>query len=423
MLIKGARVIDPANGLDKICDIRIANGVIAAVGQNIKAPVGVRVLDAAGLVACPGLIDMHVHLRDPGFTHKEDIATGCAAAVAGGFTAVVCMPNTKPVCDTPELVAYIRECADNAGLCHVYPTAAITTGERGEALTDFAALKAAGAVALTDDGRPVEDDALMERAVQEAARVGMVVISHCEDLAIVNGGIMHKGAVSEELGVPGIDRASEDSITLRECEIARRTGGRVHIAHVSTEGSVEIIRRAKAQGAPVTAETAPHYLLLTDELLRGRDANFRMNPPLRELSDVAEARHGLRDGTLDCIVTDHAPHTAAEKADFLHAPNGVVGLETSLAASLTALHSGDSVKLSRIIEFMSTAPARVLGLAGGTLAVGAPADVTLFDPNERWTVEASALRGKSCNSPFLGMELCGRVTHTVVGGRIVYERM
>ena len=423
MLIRGARVIDPANGLDKICDILIKNGVIAAVGEALSAPMGSEVLDAAGLVACPGLIDMHVHLRDPGFIHKEDISTGCAAAVAGGFTSVVCMPNTKPVCDTPEIVSYIRERAENVGLCRVYPTAAITLGEQGGALTDFAALKAAGAVALTDDGRPVEDPDLMERAVEQAALCGMLVISHCEDLAIVNGGIMHKGVVSEELGVPGISRDSEDSVTLRECEIALRTGGRVHIAHVSTEGSVDIIRRAKAQGARVTAETAPHYLLLTDELLHSRDANFRMNPPLRELSDIAEVRHGLRDGTLDCIITDHAPHTAEEKADFLRAPNGVVGLETSLAATLTALHHGDGMKLSRIVELMSTAPARVLGIPGGTLSVGAAADITLFDVGARWVVTPEAFHGKSKNTPFMGMELSGRVTFTILGGRLVYERV
>lgn len=416
-------MIDPANGLDKICDILIRNGVIAAVGEALSAPMGSEVLDAAGLVACPGLIDMHVHLRDPGFIHKEDISTGCAAAVAGGFTSVVCMPNTKPVCDTPEIVSYIRERAENVGLCRVYPTAAITLGEQGGALTDFAALKAAGAVALTDDGRPVEDPDLMERAVEQAALCGMLVISHCEDLAIVNGGIMHKGVVSEELGVPGISRDSEDSVTLRECEIALRTGGRVHIAHVSTEGSVDIIRRAKAQGARVTAETAPHYLLLTDELLHSRDANFRMNPPLRELSDIAEVRHGLRDGTLDCIITDHAPHTAEEKADFLRAPNGVVGLETSLAATLTALHHGDGMKLSRIVELMSTAPARVLGIPGGTLSVGAAADITLFDVGARWVVTPEAFHGKSKNTPFMGMELCGRVTFTILGGRLVYEHV
>lgn len=420
MLIKNARVLDPAAGVDRVQDILIRGSRIAAVGQSLQDPGDE--LDASGLVACPGLIDMHVHLRDPGFTHKEDISSGCAAAAAGGFTAVACMPNTNPVTDSPEVLCYILESAQSAA-CKVYPVAAITAGMGGVALTNFAALKAAGAVALSDDGRPVESAELMARALTLAQQAGLPVISHCEDLKMIDGGMMHLGKVSAEIGVKGMDRRSEDSITLRECVLAEQTGGRVHIAHVSTAGSVEIIRAAKARGVRVTAETAPHYMMFTDELLRGRNANCRMNPPLRERADVEAVVSGVLDGTLDCIVTDHAPHTPEEKTDFLHAPNGIVGLETSLAAVLTELHHKRGVPLAAIVALMSTNPAQILGVAGGTLKVGAPADITLFDPDEQWVVDAQKFCSKSRNTPFHGMTLRGRVRYTILDGKIVYNRM
>lgn len=420
MLIKNARVLDPAAGVDRVQDILIRGSRIAAVGQSLQDPGDE--LDASGLVACPGLIDMHVHLRDPGFTHKEDISSGCAAAAAGGFTAVACMPNTNPVTDSPEVLCYILESAQSA-VCKVYPVAAITAGMGGVALTNFAALKAAGAVALSDDGRPVESAELMARALTLAQQAGLPVISHCEDLKMIDGGMMHLGKVSAEIGVKGMDRRSEDSITLRECVLAEQTGGRVHIAHVSTAGSVEIIRAAKARGVRVTAETAPHYMMFTDELLRGRNANCRMNPPLRERADVEAVVSGVLDGTLDCIVTDHAPHTPEEKTDFLHAPNGIVGLETSLAAVLTELHHKRGVPLAAIVALMSTNPAQILGVAGGTLKVGAPADITLFDPDEQWVVDAQKFCSKSRNTPFHGMTLRGRVRYTILDGKIVYNRM
>lgn len=420
MLIKNARVLNPAAGVDRVQDILIRGSRIAAVGQSLQDPGDE--LDASGLVACPGLIDMHVHLRDPGFTHKEDISSGCAAAAAGGFTAVACMPNTNPVTDSPEVLCYILESAQSA-VCKVYPVAAITAGMGGVALTNFAALKAAGAVALSDDGRPVESAELMARALTLAQQAGLPVISHCEDLKMIDGGMMHLGKVSAELGVKGMDRRSEDSITLRECVLAEQTGGRVHIAHVSTAGSVEIIRAAKARGVRVTAETAPHYMMFTDELLRGRNANCRMNPPLRERADVEAVVSGVLDGTLDCIVTDHAPHTPEEKTDFLHAPNGIVGLETSLAAVLTELHHKRGVPLAAIVALMSTNPAQILGVAGGTLKVGAPADITLFDPDEQWVVDAQKFCSKSRNTPFHGMTLRGRVRYTILDGKIVYNRM
>lgn len=417
MLIKNARVIDPANGLDEKLDILVRGETLAAIGKNL--PESGEVLDGRGLVACPGLIDMHVHLRDPGFTYKEDIASGCAAAAAGGFTAVACMPNTSPVADSPEVIRYIIEAAEKAGLCRCYPVAAATVGERGGALTNFAALKAAGAVGVSDDGRPVESNVLMKRVIAESTTHGLLAISHCEDLAIIAGGIINKGKISEELGVKGMDRRSEDSITERECLLAEKTGGRIHIAHVSTKGSVEIIRQAKARGVRVTAETAPHYFMLTDELLKSRDASFRMNPPLREQSDVEAVLAGVLDGTLDCIITDHAPHSPAEKADFERAPNGIVGLETSLAATLTALYHGYGTPLSAVIRLMSQAPAAILGVEGGTLAVGARADITLFDPDESWVVRAADFKSKSRNTPFEGKTLTGRVKYTILGGKLV----
>ncbi|WP_343256263.1 dihydroorotase [Ligaoa zhengdingensis] len=420
MLIRNARVVDPQNGLDERLDLLVKGGKVAAIGHSLAAD-GEPVLEAGGLVACPGLIDMHVHLRDPGFTHKEDIASGCAAAAAGGFTAVACMPNTKPVTDCPEVLRYIRDRAKETGLSRVYPVAAITKGMAGTELTDFAALREAGAVALSDDGKPVESDALMEEAIRRSSEMGMFITSHCEDLAIIDGGIIHKGSVSEALGVKGMDRRSEDSITERECLLAERTGGRIHIAHVSTRGSVEIIRSAKARGVRVTAETAPHYLMMTHELLRTRDANFRMNPPLREQEDVDAVMEGVLDGTLDCIITDHAPHAPEEKADFLHAPNGIVGLETSLAATLTVLHHRHGAPLSKIVELMSVHPAHILGVPGGSLSVGTSADITLFDPDEAWTVRAEQFKSKSRNTPFEGMALRGRVKYTIRDGKIIYQ--
>ncbi|WP_312640544.1 dihydroorotase [Hydrogenoanaerobacterium sp.] len=419
MLIQNARVIDPANGIDSVMDILIRGSKIAAVGKDLP-DTGSQRIDAQGLVACPGLIDMHVHLRDPGFTYKEDIASGCAAAAAGGFTAVACMPNTNPVADSAEVLRYILEQAAKAS-CKVYPVAAITAGEQGRELTDFAALKAAGAVAVSDDGRPVEQDEMMEQALLQGVQNRLLVISHCEDLKMIDGGIIHKGRISEELGVKGMDRLSEDSITERECQLAEAAGGRVHIAHVSTKGSVEIIRQAKARGVHVTAETAPHYFMMTDELLRSRDANFRMNPPLREQEDVDAVLAGVRDGTLDCIITDHAPHSTKEKADFLHAPNGIVGLETSLAATLTELYHKQGMPLSEIVQCMSQSPAEILGVEGGTLSVGKPADITLFAPDELWTVDASRFKSKSRNTPFDGRTLTGRVKYTILNGEIVYQ--
>ncbi|MEG0838839.1 MAG: dihydroorotase [Hydrogenoanaerobacterium sp.] len=419
MLIKNAWIVDPASGIDEPLDILIKYGVITAVGKNLEAfgPV----IDAKGLVCCPGLCDMHVHLRQPGFTHKETIETGCKAAAAGGFTAVACMPNTLPVVDTPELVAFITAEATRVGHCKVYPVAAATKGLLGAELTNFIALKAAGAVGISDDGRPVESAAKMQEVIKKATECGLLAISHCEDLKIIDGGIINKGKISEELGVKGMDRASEDTITERECALAEACGGRVHIAHVSTRGSVDIIRKAKARGVKVTAETAPHYFMLTDELLKRRDANFRMNPPLREQEDVEAVLAGVLDGTIDCIITDHAPHTQEEKKNFETAPNGVIGLETSLAAVLTVLYHQKKLPLARIVELMSQNPTKLLGISGGSLSVGSVADITLFDPNESWIVHSESFKSKARNTAFEGMTLKGRVKYTVLDGKIVYK--
>ena len=418
-ILKNLHIVSPADSIDFTGDIRIADGKFAAVGPRLSPEPGDAVHDLSGLTAFPGLIDMHVHLRDPGFLHKEDIFTGCEAAAAGGVTAVACMPNTDPVADCPEILRYIAE-KGAAAKARVYPVASITRGMKGEALTDMAALKAAGAVAVSDDGKPVPSARLMREGMCLARENGLLTISHCEDLELINGGIMHKGSVSEELGVPGMDRASEDFITAREIALAESAGAPIHIAHVSTAGAVAFIRAAKQRGLPVTCETAPHYFLLTHELLRSRDADYRMNPPLREASDVAAIREAVVDGTIDCIVTDHAPHAAFEKANFRTAPNGVVGLETSFAASFTALVKTGLIPLSGLIERMSSRPAAILGVPGGHIQVGAPADLAVADLSQSWTVEPDKLRSKSKNTVFKGMELTGRVVLTLKGGETVY---
>ena len=419
ILIRNARIISPADGLDRVGCVRVRDGVVADIGEKLDPQTGETILEAEGKILMPGLVDMHVHLRDPGFTHKEDILTGCEAAAAGGVTAVACMPNTKPVTDSVETVRYILEKAASAK-ARVYPVGAITKGLAGEDLTDMAALKAAGAVAVSDDGRPVPTARLMRAGMEKAEAAGLLTISHCEDLDLIHGGIMHLGSVSRELGVPGMDRASEDAMTARELALAESAGTRIHIAHVSTAGAVGFIRSAKARGVRATCETAPHYFLLTHELLRKRDADYRMNPPLREESDVNAIREAVADGTIDCIVTDHAPHAASEKADFEKAPNGVVGLETSFAASYTGLVKTGVISLNRLVELMSVNPARILGIPGGCIRKGCPADLALADLNRTWTVEPEALHSKSKNTVFKGMTFTGKIICTLCGGEIVY---
>ena len=416
-VIKNATVISPADGLNGVRDILIESSRIAAVGENLTAE---NVIDAARLVAVPGLVDMHVHLRDPGQTQKEDILTGCRAAAAGGVTSLLAMPNTSPTTDSPETVKYILGKAENAD-ARVYVAASVTKVLRSEEPTDLDALKEAGAVGLSDDGRPVVNTAYLRDAMNRAPQLGMTVVAHCEDLFLADGGKINEGKVSAQLGVKGIPAAAEDCGTAREIALAAADNVPIHICHVSTATSVELIRDAKRRGVKVTAETAPHYFSLTENELLKRDADYRMNPPLRTENDVKAITEGLLDGTLDAIATDHAPHTPKEKADFVKAPNGSIGMETSFAASYTYLVKTGLMTLSQLVEKMSLNPAKILGIPAGTLAVGANADIALIDTNEEWTVDAEKLHGKSKNTPFKGMSLTGKVKMTILGGEVVFS--
>ena len=401
------------------CDMLIQDGVIAKFGRDLPDAAGLTI-DGSRLTALPGLFDMHVHLRDPGQTHKEDIFTGAAAALAGGVTGVACMPNTTPAIDSVDTVRYICEKASHTGV-EVHPVGCITKGLKGEEMCDYAALKEAGICAISDDGRPVECAETMRKALIQAAELGIPVISHCEDLSIIDGGIVNRGKVSETLGVKGMDRASEDYITAREICLAMSCNARVHICHVSTKGSVNIIRAAKKDGVKVTCETAPHYFTFTDEKLLARDADFRMSPPLRTEEDRAAVEEAVLDGTIDCIITDHAPHSAEEKADFEKAPNGVVGLETSLAATLTKLYHSGKCGLNKIAEIMSVNPRKIMGLEPIKIAVGERCDLCIFDPDYEWEVIPAELNSKSKNSVFKGTRLKGKVMYTICRGKLVFE--
>lgn len=419
LLLKNGYVVDEANGFSGVADILIEDGRIKKLAPNLNADAD-KIIDCTGRHIIPGICDMHVHFRDPGQTHKEDIITGSNAAAAGGVTAVACMPNTTPVADNAETVRYIIEKAKGAKI-KVYPVGCITKGQLGEELCDYAELKNAGCVAVSDDGKPVRSAALMARAMVKAHYAGLRVISHCEDPEIINGGIINSGEVSKALGVKGMHRISEDTQTAREIVMAGDLEIPIHIAHVSTFASMMIIRLAARCGVMVTCETCPHYFTMTDDKLTSRDADYRMNPPLRTDRDVTAITEGVCDGTIDCIVTDHAPHTPEEKADFDKAPNGVVGLETSLAATLTQLYHTGKVSLERIVRLMCVNPRKILGIPGGSFTEGAPADITIFDINEEWTVDPDKLHGKSKNTCFKGMTLKGRVKMTLVDGKVVYE--
>lgn len=415
LLITGARIApDGPEG-----DILIENGRVAAIGGSITCE-GIEQMEAEGLVAAPGLVDMHVHLRDPGFTEKEDVLSGCRAAAAGGVTSLVCMPNTRPALDSAETIRYVLEKAEQAD-ARVFVAGAITKGLQGVELCNFEELKEAGAVAVSDDGRPVEDASLMAKAMKKAAKLGLRVLSHCEVLSLSVGGKLNEGRISAQLGVKGVPSSAEECATAREIALAAAYGVPVHICHVSTRNSVAMIRDAKRRGVPITAETAPHYFALTEDELLRKDADYRMSPPLRTEEDRLAVIEGLRDGTIDAIATDHAPHTPEEKSDFMSAPNGAVGMETSLAAGITCLVKPGILSMNRLLELMSSAPARLLGLEAGELKTGVPADLILFDPEERWTVDPARLHGKSRNAVFKGRELTGRVKLTVCRGKIVYR--
>jgi dihydroorotase len=420
LLIKNGRVIDPTQQVDDALDILVEEGTIKEVGKGLKAP-GAEVIDARGMLVVPGLIDMHVHLRDPGLEYKEDIVSGTKAAAAGGFTSIACMPNTKPVNDNKTVTAYILDKAGREGAVNVFPIGAITQGSKGEALAEMGELKEAGCVAVSDDGHPVANAELMRRALEYARGMGIMVISHAEEKALVGEGVMNEGFVSTELGLKGIPRVAEDIATTRDVLLAEYTGSPIHIAHISTRGAVRVIREAKARGVRVTCETAPHYFSLTDDAVRGYDTNAKMNPPLREADDVAAIKEGLADGTIDAIATDHAPHHLDEKdIEFNLALNGIIGLGTSLPLSLRLVEE-KVLDLNTMVQKMSCNPARILGIDRGSLQPGKAADITIIDPDREWVVEADCLASKSKNSPFLGKTMKGWAAYTIVGGNVVFQ--
>ncbi|MFC1540710.1 dihydroorotase [Candidatus Margulisiibacteriota bacterium] len=418
LLIKNGRVLDPGSSLDGKRDVLIENGKIKKIGSRVQCP-GVRIIDAKGMLVLPGLIDMHTHLRDPGRPDKETIASGTRAAALGGFTSICCMANTDPAIDTPAVVKYVREKAAKEGAVNVYPIAAVTRGLAGEALTEIGLMLEAGAVAFSDDGNPLMQADVMRRALEYTRQFNVPVIAHCEDKRLSHGGSMNESALSTAIGLPGIPALSEEVMVARDIILAREYG-RVHIAHVSSARSVELIRQAKRQGVPVTCETCPHYFSLTEEAVRQYDTNAKVNPPLKTRADVRAVIRGLNDGTIDAIATDHAPHNIEEKkVEFDQAAMGVVGLETALALVLTKLVETKLMPLKKALAKMTTAPSRILGLGKGTLKTGAEADLIIVDPKAEWIVDADKFASKSRNTPFNGQKLKGKVLYTVVGGKVV----
>lgn len=424
LLIKGGRIVDPATGIDRVADLLVKNGLVERISQpgerlNSKAQ---EAISAQGKVVVPGLIDIHTHLREPGREDEETIVSGSLAAVAGGFTAVACMANTYPPIDSQEGVRFVLEKAKQAN-CHIYPIAAVTKGLKGEELTEVADLVKSGTVAISDDGNPVTRSQIMRRALEYSKIFDIPVISHCEDRDLSSGGVINESYTSTLLGLGGIPSISEEIMVARDIHLAQFTQGRLHLAHLSTAGSIALVREAKGKGIRVTAEVTPHHLILSDELIRQSfDPNLKMNPPLREKKDIEALREGLADGTIDCIVTDHAPHSPEEKdVEFDAAPFGIIGLETSLGLILTELYHKGVLGLKDIISLMSTNPAQILGLKGGSLKVGDPADITIIDLEKEWKVKPSQFKSKSRNTPFGGWILKGKAIATIVGGGIVYR--
>ncbi|HTS89336.1 MAG TPA: dihydroorotase [Gemmatimonadales bacterium] len=423
ILIRGGRVIDPSRRADDVADVYLAEGKVASVGRNITGEDGCRVIEARGRVVTPGLIDLHVHLREPGFEDLETIATGAMAAAAGGFTAVCAMPNTDPPLDNQGAVGFVISQAQKAQKARVYPIGTISVGQKGESLSEFGELVGAGAVAVSDDGKPVMSSHLMRTALEYARTFGIPVADHCEEITLAAGGAMHEGLVSTRLGLKGIPAAAEEIHVARDIILSGLTGGHIHLCHMSTRGSAEMIRRAKHEGLRVTAEVTPHHFTLTHEACEGYNTNAKMNPPLREPEDVEALRMALKDGTVDVIATDHAPHHYdAKEREFDDAPNGILGLETAFALAVTELVRPGIITLPDLLYRMSTRPAQLFALPGGTLAVGAPADVTILDPDAEWTVDPTRFFSKSRNTPFAGRKLHGRADLTIVRGRVVFER-
>lgn len=420
-LIKGGRIIDPSRGIDMVADLLIEDGRIGSIEDSLQVE-GAEVFDAGGLIVAPGFVDLHVHLREPGEEYKETIASGAQAAAAGGFTTICAMPNTKPVNDNASVTRFIIDKAREASFARVFPVGAITRESKGEELAEMAEMKEAGAVAVSDDGRPVMDGQVMRHALEYARDHGLVVIDHCQDLHLSAGGVMHEGVYSTLLGLKGISSTAEESHVARDILLARVTGARIHIAHISTGGAVRLVREAREQGIRVTCEVTPHHFALTDEAVIGFDTNTKMNPPLRSDDDREALIEAIQDGTIDAIATDHAPHHLDEKMlEYDQAPFGVVGLETALGVTLTTLYHSGRVGLNRIVELLAPAPARAFSLPFGTLGPGAPADITVFDLNREWKVEPRRFKSKSRNTPFEGWVLRGAVVATWVGGRKVYQ--
>ena len=423
LLIKNGRLIDPSNRFDGIADILLEEGKVIRIGKKLPEPNPDEgdVIDAHHQWVVPGLVDIHVHLREPGFEYKETIKTGTEAAAAGGFTSICCMPNTNPVNDNQAVTRLILERARQEGRVHVFPIGAVTKGSLGLELTEIGELVETGCRAVSDDGKPVANSEVMRRALEYAKAFDIPVVNHCEDPALAEGGMMNEGLVSLELGLKGIPRTAEEAMVARDLLLAELTGGRLHLAHMSTAGSVRMIREAKARGVKVTAEASPHHFTLTEEAVRGYDTYAKVNPPLRTPPDVEAIRQGLADGTIDAIATDHAPHTEDEKrCEFDRAPFGMVGLETALPLTLALVQAG-SLTLIEALAKLTIQPARIMRLNKGHLSVGADADITLIDPEASWIVEPERLHSKSKNTPFIGRKMTGRVTCTIVSGRVVYS--
>ncbi|MBM2845535.1 MAG: pyrC [Bacteroidetes bacterium] len=420
LVLKGGRIIDPVSGRDEVMDLQIVDGRIAKMGVNIVAPAGSQVVDMKGKVIAPGFIDMHVHLREPGFEHKETILTGCTSAAAGGFTAVCCMPNTNPAIDDESVVEFIQAKAKIAlnGLVDVYPIAAVTNGRKGDHLAPLAELASAGAVAFTDDGDPVHDAEIMRRALEYAQMFNRPIIQHAQDMPMTKGGVMNEGLTATELGLPGMPSIAEDVMVSRDISLAQYTGGQYHLAHMSTAGAAGLIRQAKAAGLKVTCEVTPHHFTLTDDVVRSYDTNTKMNPPLRTKEDVEAMKEALRDGTIDVIATDHAPHSFDEKqVEFQAAPFGIVGLETAIGLAITGLVMTRLLSLSQLIEKFSVNPRRILHLPEIKIAEGEIANLTLIDPALQWIVDPAQFKSKSKNSPFGGYRLTGKSVGVINNGQ------
>ena len=422
LLIRQGRLVDPVGGIGGVMDVLLEDGRVAMIGSNISEP-DAQVIDASGLVVCAGLVDMHVHLREPGFEYKETSETGAAAAAHGGFTSIACMPNTRPATDSPERIDYVKQKAAQACGVHVWPIGAVTVGESGQELTNFEALKEAGAVALSDDGVPVQNANLMRDGLILAHRQNLTILSHCEDADMVKNYAVNEGRVSRQLRLNGRPAIAEELMVARDAMLAEETGGAVHICHISTAKSVALVRRYKRKGVQITCETCPQYFSLTEDEILSQGSLARVNPPLRTKSDVEAIIEGLKDGTIDAIATDHAPHSAEEKAKPLtEAPSGMVGLETALAVTLTYLYHTGEMNLSDILRKMTINPACILRLpTKGRLSIGADGDMVIFDPDEEWVVEPSQFASRGRNTPFGGKTLRGKVKYTIVGGRVVYR--